>query len=153
MSMKSWSEVGFGFPLWNKDNNEKIKNFILDNLELIYDEKNDADETRKRFKEFSEEEDEDNYGIEYLMFDILDEFASETIARIIEKKEGEKFFIRGFQPCGDTDTEEHLGVEPIYAWSIKEPVTKEEVIEMLNKYANILGITEEPDFFDLEYFG
>ena len=134
MSMRSWSEYGYGYRLYNGDNFNRILKFVEG-----FDE---SDSTSYEVADFDELEDE------------LGEPVSWAIAKIINIKEGITAFA-GYASCGDTDQEEMLGIAPAYSWTFNEsdPKTEEQAKNILKKYAAILGITEEPDYFEAEYFG
>ncbi len=139
MSMSSWSEQGFGVELFNRNNMDNIKSFLIAKGELNNDEVDDIID--------------DNYLLE----DVLGEPVSYVIARIINHELGTTLF-SGFCSCGDTNTEEHIGISPWYPWGMKEEdlnffTTKEDAIKVFKPYLNELGIKEEPDYFSLEYFG
>ena len=135
MSMKSWTEYGFGYPLFNDSNEGKIREFLAVNIPELSKQILKAD------------------YIENVM-DILDMDISCEIAEIINRLEGKNLFY-GYPNCGDTDQEEMLGISPAYPWQLKpeDMITKEEATSLLKKYADILGITDEPDYFEAEYFG
>lgn len=131
MSMCSWTESGYGYPLFNGNNLNKIKKFL----------END-------FKEYNFEKCEDEDDLE----DLLGESVSWCVANIINNKENVNIFT-GYQACGDTDQEEMIGIRPMYPWEMKDIILIEKADELLNKYGEILGITEKPDYFDAYYFG
>ncbi len=139
MSMRSWTEDGYGYQLINANNIDKIKQFIIDNDTKEY--------TEEELEAIRESEDE--WDMEGWIGDPV----PWRIADIINKLEGYKFLIKGYQSCGDTDQDCMIGIEPLYPWSIGEPITKEKADEILNKYAKILGIEMTPTYFEAEYFG
>lgn len=63
--------------------------------------------------------------------------------------------MKGYQSDGDTGQEAMLGIEPCYPWSVteKDMITKEDADKILTKYADILGVTDAPNYFEAEYFG
>lgn len=134
MSWHSWTEDGYGYPLFNEHNLRSVLEFIADNTE---------------YKEVLDCE------TDYDAYDIMGQCCADTIAEIINKRERLTIF-RGYTTCGDTDQEEYLGVEPAYPWSMSEndkQLTKERANSILIKYANILGIKEAPDYFEASYCG
>ena len=77
------------------------------------------------------------------------------IAEIIARKEGINN-ITGYSPCGETYAPERIGIIPIYPWELTEKTKKlseEDFKNILKQYAKELGITEEPDYFEQEYYG
>lgn len=137
MSMRSWSEQGYGYPLFNGKNFRRVVDFIIEN-----DEKNYTDEEAREMRDCEDEFDLEEY---------IDDPVSWKVAEIINRLENTSVF-QGYQPCGDTDVESHIGVGLIYPWS-DERMSKEKANGILMKYAGVFGIEEAPDYFDLEYFG
>jgi hypothetical protein len=81
--------------------------------------------------------------------------AAWSVGSIINQLEGTTVF-RGYASCGDTDQEEMIGIEPTYPWLMNEKdrmLTKEKVTAILEKYAAILGVTQNPDDFEASYCG
>ena len=136
MSMHSWTEEGYGYPLLNKDNLNTIKKFLIANGYIDED-------YRQELMEMDNE-----YDIEY---SFLGEPLPNIIANIINETEGENF-ISGYNSDGDTNQEMMLGISPSYPWYCK-PRSREECDVILNRWAKVLGITEKPDYFTAEYFG
>ena len=139
MSMRSWTEDGYGYQLINANNLDKIKKFIVDN-----DTKKYTEEELEGIRESENEWDMEEW---------IDDLVPWRVAEIINKLEGYKVLIKGYQSCGDTDQDCMIGIEPLYPWSMEESITKEKADEILNKYAEILGIEMAPDYFEAEYFG
>ena len=139
MSMRSWSEQGYGYSLFplNDDNLQKVVDFIIENDEKKY--------SLEDIKEMRECEDE--FDLEYIIGDPV----CYKVTNIMNRLEGTMVFC-GYLPCGDTDVESHIGICPFYPWECPT-MTKEQADSLLEKYAKILGITEKADYFDLEYFG
>lgn len=133
MSMKSWTEEGYGYKLYN-NNLDKIKSFIVNSNR--YSEKK---------KEIMEAEDELDLEI------VINNPVPWEVADIINDQENTQVF-QGYQECGDTDQEAMLGIAPQYPWADFH-MTKEKADELLKKYADILGIEEEAEYFEAEYFG
>ncbi len=140
MSWQTWSETGYGYQLFNGKNDKQILQFIRKNSD----------------REISEQEAEDliNDNASYLA--IYGEDACAMIARIIDSVEGYTVF-KGYIECGNTDQEEMIGIEPVYPWHLftekDMALTEQKAYSILKKYANILGITEQPDYFDAYYAG
>jgi len=145
MSMRSWSEYGFGFPLYNGDNYEQVVRFII----------------RNGGRDYTDDEVEDLMGLckrrdEALLQDFFDNPVSFEVASIINDLEGTTF-VRGYSPCGDTDQEEYIGIEPCYSWEMRGNDMKIKTVEdasvLLTKYASQLGVSDKPDYFEALYFG
>ena len=146
MSWDSWTEQGFGYPLFDKkDNTESIISFILEHDKTgIYG-------TPEEIHAFMEE-DECVWWEEYFGCPI-----SAVVASIINSLEGLSI-IKGYAPCGNTDQEEMLGIEPVFPWSggltrKDRMLTEEKATGILKKYAKLLGITSSPGYFYAEYAG
>lgn len=133
MSMRSWTEDGYGYELYNGKNFDKVKEFIVQNSEFTYEDIEEA---------------ENDYEIE----DIIDYPVPWKIADIINELEGFNLF-KGYRDDGDTGQEPMIGIEPLYPWMYKKPITREEIDEIFAKYAEMLGITDKPDYFEAHYFG
>ena len=145
MSSASWTEEGFGYELYNKDNCGKIAEFLKKHVDK---------ETCKNYEKLQAYEVNNPDDFEYEMYQILGETAEICIGEIINKETGYCGF-RGYIACGDTEVYPHIGYPPGYQWYRKPDMflTEEKVREILEKYAEELGITEKPDYFILEYYG
>lgn len=144
MSMCSWTEEGYGFPLWTGKNFKTVCDFIVAHMNepLSNEDRNVLDSICKEQDEFELE-----------MF--LDDPASSRVAEIINEQEGTRIF-RGFRECGDTNQEQYLGAEPWFPWELSEndrQLTRGDVDRILDKYAVQLGINEPPEYFTAHYFG
>ena len=134
--MKSWSKSGFGYAL-NTDKN-KIYAFL---------------QKRNLIKEDFEREDmeKDGFNPEW---DFVEEGSTEeAIAGAINEETGYTCF-EGYQSTEDTDP--HIGYSPEYPWFMigKDHRAKITDIEkILKQYGEELGITEEPNYFTIEYYG
>ena len=138
MSMKSWTEEGYGYKLFNNYNMDNIKKFLIDN-DCYEDD---------LIEQILEAEDE------YELSDVLGEPVAWVIAGIINEEEGFDFNIfKGYYSCADTDQEAMLGIQPIYPWETGKLITVNERNRLLEKYAQILGIRDLPDYFIAEYYG
>ena len=140
MSWKAWTAYGFGYEIWTKDHFNKVIEFIIE-----------RDNYKGTEMESELRKCEDSWDV----YGLLDEFASQRVAEIINKAEG-LTVVRGYAPCGDTDQEEMLGIEPCYPWTMTKKdkqLTREQAYDLLVKYGKLLGIAEEPDYFDASYCG
>ncbi|MBR3517889.1 MAG: hypothetical protein IKM88_16020 [Lachnospiraceae bacterium] len=140
MSMKSWTEEGYGAPLLNGDNLEDVLRFVIDHSDLRYD-------TEKAEKLLACEN-------EWDANDVLDKPLPWVVAEIINRLEGTTVF-KGYQDDGDTNQEMMIGIAPAYPWQMteKDRMTEEEATEILNKYLEEMGLDEIADYFDAEYCG
>lgn len=140
MSWQTWSEPGYGYQLFNGKNDRQILQFIRQHAD----------------RKISDQDAGDLISNNASYLDIYGEDACVMIAGIIDSIEGYTVF-RGYIECGNTDQEEMIGVEPVYPWHFfKEKdivLTEQKAHSILKKYANILGITEEPHYFDAHYAG
>ena len=145
MSMKSWTECGFGYPLYNGKNYADIGNFLAANL------KDEVSEDDLKFLADIANSGDPEWDLE----DVTECPVSWKLAEIINEKEGLTVF-KGYQHDGDTDQEEYIGIEPCYPWQMNEKdksLSEKEFLDILSRYATLLGITEKPDYFEAEYFG
>lgn len=142
MSMQHWTEEGFGFPLNTVDNDEAIFTFI-----------NAYGKEHYSWEEFREVKEDAEYGD--ALWEFFGEPVSYIVADIINDLEG-LTVVKGYAPCGDTDQEEMIGIEPCFPWTINEKdrqLTREKAEAILEKYAGMLLIDEHPDYFEAQYFG
>ncbi len=135
MSFSTWSEDGYGFPLFNDKNFKNIKQFIIDNNDGFYD-----------IEELNKAKDQDDLET------VINDNISIVIADMINEIEDMGIF------CGYSageESEEMIGITPIYSWSAKpnDIITRDKADELLSKYAQKLGITEKADFFEVKYCG
>ena len=146
MSMKSWTEPGFGFCIYNSnvDNSNKIMRFIADNAP----EGTFTDEQRQSLR--------DSDDMETFREIADDPQACRVIANIINSMEGTTI-VKGYASDGDTDQEEMLGIEPCYPWTLNEKdksMTEAEAVALLQKYGKMIDADwENIDYFDAEYCG
>ncbi len=138
MSMRSWTEHGFGYPLLNDNNFETVKQFILDNAELSEDERDGLINS------------EDQWDVR----EVLDENMASVVACIINREEGFELF-DDYDEDGDTNQELMLGIRPAYPWQFlsNEMITASKARSLLKKWGERLGITASPDYFEAEYYG
>lgn len=136
--MNGSSREGFGFDLENGNNRKAIFEFLL-RRGLIEEEKRD---------DFME----DLADIEW---EFTEDRLSEVVAAAMNEETGYACF-SGYASCSDCDTEMAVGYEVSYPWLMTpkdKAASREEIAEVLKKYGEELGITEEPDFFTKEYWG
>ena len=150
MSMQSWSEYGYGFPVYTGDNTPVIWDFIRSHKDTIPS----YAATIQRIEQEAEGLDEEE------LTDLLDESfdwrVGEVIAQIMQAQTGLKLF-EGFPACSDCDTDDVVMYVPAYPWNIPEKdknVTQQQIHEICEWYCKKLEIpTTSIDFQNLEYFG
>lgn len=151
MSMSSWTENGYGYELFNGNNFGKVKEFILQEFKSQRD-------NAKQEDQFSYNEKIDLLEAateEIELEEICKEAVSHFIAGCINSRENISM-CSGFCACGETDEYERIGLTPTYPWyydNEDKNMTEEKAKEIMKKYAEILGITEEPEYFSQEYYG
>ena len=136
MSMRAWTEQGYGFALFNGNNLKNIIDFIIDNSNLSFDERNELLDSHD----------------EWEMYEVMGDTACSVVAAIINRKEG-SLIISGYDSCGDTNQDSMIGIAPSYPWDGAKRMSQEEACKLLFKYAIPLGITEAPHYFEASYFG
>ena len=136
MSMRSWSEYGYGFALFNGSNLKSVVDFIIENTELDIEGKNALLDSHD----------------EWEIYDVLGESASQVVSDIINNKEGIRD-VCGYDSCSDTDQVQMIGIAPSYPWLNQKNMSLDEANNLLCRYADMLGITDAPDYFEASYFG
>ncbi len=140
--MHFWTESGFGYPIINSNNKSEILEFISEHWK-DYDASFDQDEFDALIQRGELDEIE-----EY-----IDEPVSWLIADVINDTEGLTVF-NGFSASEETG--EYLGIDPCYSWTMTEAdkvLTKQRATELLKKYGEMLGVLDEPLYFEIEYIG
>lgn len=152
MSYQTWSERGYGFEIFNGDNLDAIKTFLIENCQK-YITSYDSNFNRVSFNEKIKQEIL-NAEDEYDLADITGEAGfSFVIAQYLNDKYETNIF-SGYAPSDIAETADYIGVMPLYPWQIKGSVTKEQAEEILDTLATELGIEgKEIDDFDIEYGG
>ena len=144
MSMRGWTEEGFGYRLFNEHNFKQVCDFIVEhNYRPLTQEELDE------LEEIVEERDE------YNLFCFFDNPASWRVADIINDLEGITL-MKGFQKDGNTGQETCIGLAPRQPWEMNDKdklLTRKTAEFLLLKYATLLSIDEKPDYFVAEYFG
>ncbi len=137
MSMRAWTQEGYGYHLFSGDNMEEIKDFLIKN-------ENYSKEEIQLIRDAEDEWD---------LQEVTDDPVSWVIAAHINAKEGLACAFEGYDSCADIDHGQMIGISPKYPWEYRQEdrITREKANEILNKYAKILGIKEEPCEFTAEY--
>lgn len=143
MSWHAWTESGYGYPLFNKNNADTVKDYCISH----------SAEISEKYKELAEENGE---GVEITLEDISEclgySNVAEMVATVVREVNKLKTFI-GYDSCGDTDQVFMIGFEPRYSWGEHDDLTREEIDAFLTSLAQELGITETQDYFSAEYCG
>ena len=82
------------------------------------------------------------------------EFAGEILAAIMEKETGIRFIHCG--PCAECNTDPAIVFDSSYPWFFNEReknLAEDELYDICIQYMKELGLTDDPDYLDLEYFG
>lgn len=135
MSMRSWTEDGYGFQIFNgkPENFSSIQKFL-------------SEQYPNCSEAIMEAEDE------FELSDALDDPVPWKIAEAIRKIENVNE-ISGYQDDGDTDQEAMIGIRPDYPWNAKTIKTQEDADRILKKYMEMFHVEGNPDYFEAEYFG
>lgn len=148
MSMRSTSWCGFGFELFQGED-DKIVKFVLENDQY---KENLIREIDAEGYDLKDTED----VLEYLLEASDHHSVSGYVADVINYLEG-KEIVTGYPAQDDTGAKEMIGIEPLYPWVNKaaglENLTEAEAEDILQKYMEILGVPGEPDYFVNEYYG
>ena len=138
MSMKTWTEQGYGFEIGN--NIEKIAGFLRDHCGLGEDEYNEI---------LKCENTED-------MWCICEINVESCIADAINKENG-LTVVCGYS-IDEYDTPAMIGINPSLPWQMNDAdkaLTVEKVDELFAHYKELLGadMERENDDFEMSYFG
>lgn len=152
MSMRSSFIYGFGF---NSDCNEgKLIDFIKNHKETfcesdkekeLYEEILDYTENEYDLKDLFEDYSCDNTGTEGV---------GAVIANIMSRETGIEFVY--CQSDANCDTPASVVFDEKYPWLLNETekeLTEEKLSNICKKYMDELGITDDPDYLELEYYG
>lgn len=150
MNMSSSFIYGYGF---NSDcDEEKLIDFIKTHKEAFC--KSDREKelyndilnhTKNDLEDFFEDYSCDNTGMEGI---------GAVIANIMSRETGIRFAY--CQPDEVCDTLASIVFEERYPWQLNESekeLTEEKLSNICKKYMNELGITDNPDYLSLEYYG
>lgn len=152
MSMREWTEKGYGFPVFYNGNEIKVAKFIADNTGK-FDER--CQEGINSYLIPAIEEDDD-FEIEEILRDMFDNNPAWAIAEIINDNEGISI-IDGFMDDGDTGTVDTVMAYPSFPWQMNDKdkeLDEVKIHEILKKYADALDIPEILiDYQELSYFG
>ena len=152
--MYNWTENGYGYRLFNKDNAADVVRFVytagrlFGEREKLFTDNFLSDILPKVLKECENDPSS-------ILWEYIDEPISYLVARLINRLEGVTVF-KGYAPCGDTDQEEMIGAYPAFPWEMTQKdksISMGDVDMILEKYAKILNIQESPDYFEASYVG
>lgn len=152
MSMKSSFIYGYGF---NSDcDEEKLIDFIKEHKESfcksdrekeLYNDMLNYTETEYDLEDFFENYSCDNNEMEGI---------GAVIANIMSRETDIRFAY--CPPDGDCDTLASILFDEKYPWlfnKTEKELTEEKLSNICKKYMNELGIMDNPDYLDLEYYG
>lgn len=133
MGMRNWSEQGYGYTLFNDNNFQCIIDFWVSHGDY------DREELSK-------------CETEYDLDEVCSDQASHAVASIIQSETNIPY-IFGFDRS--EYSKQHIGIGPVYPWNVEagDLISQKHVHTILKEYAHELGITENPDYFECEYFG
>lgn len=152
MSMRSSFIYGYGF---NCDCDEDILiEFVKAHKDTFCKSEEETELYNEMLNYTSDEYDLENffdgYGCEVSGM----EGNGAVIANIMSRETGIRFMY--CQPDGDCDTYASVIFEECYPWNLNETeknLTIEVLENICKKYMDELGITDKPDYLNLEYFG
>lgn len=152
MSMRSSFIYGYGF---NSECDEgRLIDFIKEHKEAfcksdrekeLYNDMLNHTESEYDLEDFFEDYSCDNTGMEGI---------GAVIANIMSRETGIRFTY--CQPDGDCNTLASVVFEEKYPWMVNETekeLTEEKLSNICKKYMYELGITDNPDYLNLEYYG
>ena len=167
MGMRSWSECGIGFPLFD-GNALTVFDFIMNHKDSYFKAINNDDSAASVFQNLVEIQDEATIvgddGNEFIdesiiyegLNELFDYCTANAIAMIINY-ENECLGFGGFPDDGAGYTVETIMYVPSFPWQMTEKeskLTSPEVYEILTKYAKELGVsTSSIEEQELEYYG
>ena len=140
MSMKSWTEKGYGFPLFNGTDEqfEQVKTFLSANCQEL-----PIVSTPEEITACKDISDLDN----------IYDSAAYAVACALNRSLGVDY-ISGYASDADTGQQEMIGIYPDFPWIVGNlPKTEEEAKTIMEKAALLLGISGKPDYFEAEYYG
>lgn len=153
MSMNSSFIYGYGF---NCDSDEgKLIDFIKEHRETFCK----SDREKELYNDMLNYTESEYYGLE----DFFEDYSCDNtgmegmgavIANIMSRETGIRFAY--CQPDGDCNTLASVVFEEGYPWQLNEnekELTEEKLLNICKKYMNELGITDNPDYLSLEYYG
>lgn len=152
MNMRSSFIYGYGF---NSECDEgRLIDFIKEHKEAfcksdrekeLYNDMLNYTESEYDLEDFFEDYSCDNTGTEGI---------GAIIANIMSRETGIRFAY--CQPDGDCDTLASVVFKEGYPWMVNETekeLTEEKLSNICKKYMDELGITDNPDYLNLEYYG
>ena len=146
MSWQAWSEVGYGYPLWNRHNTQTVCRVLAERAS----DRLEADDLAELMRAVNGE-----IELDVDLEDIYGMPVSCVIAGLVNQEAGTTIFV-GYGACGDTDQEEYIGVGVCYPWTMNDAdrsLTKEKANEILVRWGELLDIDEAPDYFEAYYCG
>lgn len=152
MSMRSSFIYGYGF---NSDCDEgKLIDFIKEHKETFCKSDREKELYNDMLKHTENEYDLEDFFEDYSCDNTGMEGIGAVIANIMSRETGIRFAY--CQPDGDCDTLASIVFDEKYPWLFNETekeLTEEKLSNICKKYMDELGITDSPDYLNLEYYG
>ena len=152
MSMRSSLIYGYGF---NSDCDEgKLIDFIKEHKETFCESDREKELYNDMLKHTENEYDLEDFFEDYSCDNTGIKGIGAVIANIMSRETGIRFAY--CQPDGDCDTFASVVFEEKYPWMVNETekeLTEEKLSNICKKYMDELGITDNPDYLNLEYYG
>ena len=152
MSMRSSFIYGYGF---NGDCDEgKLIDFIKEHKETFCKSDREKELYNDMLKHTENEYDLEDFFENYSCDNTGMKGVGAVIANIMSRETGIRFAY--CQPDGDCDTLASIVFDEKYPWLFNETekeLTEEKLSNICKKYMDELGITDNPDYLNLEYYG
>lgn len=152
MSMRSSFIYGYGF---NGDCDEgKLIDFIKEHKETFCKSDREKELYNDMLKHTENEYDLEDFFEDYSCDNTGMKGVGAVIANIMSRETGIRFAY--CQPDGDCDTLASIVFDEKYPWLFNETekeLTEEKLSNICKKYMDELGITDNPDYLNLEYYG
>lgn len=152
MSIRSSFIYGYGF---NGDCDEgKLIDFIKEHKETFCKSDREKELYNDMLKHTENEYDLEDFFEDYSCDNTGMKGVGAVIANIMSRETGIRFAY--CQPDGDCDTLASIVFDEKYPWLFNETekeLTEEKLSNICKKYMDELGITDNPDYLNLEYYG
>lgn len=152
MSMRSSFIYGYGFNCDCDD--EKLIDFIKVHKETFCQSEYETKLYEEMLEYTENEYDLEDFFDSYSCDQCGSEGNGAVIANIMSRETGIRFIY--CQPDGDCGTYASVVFEQGYPWQlnkVEKNLTEEKLSDICRQYIEELGITEMPDYLELEYFG
>lgn len=152
MNMRSSFIYGYGF---NSDCDEgRLIDFIKEHKEAFCKSDREKELYNDMLNHTESEYDLEGFFENYSCDNTEIEGIGAVIANIMSRETGIRFTY--CPPDGDCDTFASVVFEEKYPWMVNEiekELTEEKLSNICKKYMDELGITDNPDYLNLEYYG